>query len=171
MAGRPRARGRSADYAWLVTGPLAVFSIVASAIFWFQDRNWYASWLLGLLLLVAYLTAYVNVFDFVIRSSVFRIFLTDIPLLLMFYYLPPTMVIFMVGVSGLIIQLRSSAVPPKLWFNVAKSSAAVTAAVITLEVLPDVHGGGPSRWGVLFAAVIVNSLVELLSISAVMGVV
>jgi diguanylate cyclase (GGDEF)-like protein len=123
------------------------------------------------LLFVAFMTAFVNVFNFIIRRSVFRVFLTDIPLLLAFYFLPPTMVIFMVGTASMIIQLRTAAVPTKRWFNVAKSSASVSAALLTLAILPDVHGAGPSRWIVLFAAVIVNALVELLSITVVMAAV
>src|SRR4051812_32375843 len=152
-----RARSRSAEYAWLITGPLAVFAIVALAAFWANDPRWYEGWPLGLVLLAADLIAYIGVFLFTIRRSVFNVFLTDIPLLLAFYYLSPTMVILMVGVASMIVQLlRPDAVATKRWFNVTKSTASVTAALLVLAALPDVHGAGPIGWVALFAAIVVN---------------
>ncbi|GIE96145.1 bifunctional diguanylate cyclase/phosphodiesterase [Paractinoplanes rishiriensis] len=154
----------------MVTGPLAIVTIVATTIFWINDTDWYKAWPQGLLLLCAFLIAFVGVFNFTIKRNIFTVFLTDIPLLLAFYFLPPTMVILMVGVASLLIQFRTAAVT-KRWFNVAKSSAAVTFACIALAALPGVHGGGPAAWAVLAAAVFVNTLVELLSITGVMGAV
>src|SRR3954454_22772970 len=107
MAGRVSTGGRSADYAWLITGPLALFTTVAAVVFWVDDPRWYPAWPQGILLFVAFLIAFTGVFNFTIRRSVFNIFLTDIPLLLAFYFLPATMVIFMVGLASMIMQLRT----------------------------------------------------------------
>jgi diguanylate cyclase (GGDEF)-like protein len=171
MAGRGRAQGRSAEYAWLITGPLAFLTVVAVVIFWINDPRWYTAWPQGLLLFGAFLIAFIGVFTFTIRRSVFNVFLTDIPLLLAFYFLPPTMVIVMVGAASMIMQGRVAASPTKRWFNVAKSSASVTAALLFIAAFPPVRETGVAGWAVLFTAVIVNELVELLSITTVMAVV
>ena len=171
MVGRPRTHGRSAEYAWLVTGPLAFFSVVTVIVQWVAEPRWYADWPQGLLLFVAYLMAYIGVFNFTIRRNVFNIFLTDIPLLLAFYFLPATMVILMVGVASLIVQSRKGAVPTKRWFNVAKSSASVTAALLFIGALADGRGTGLAAWLIPFVGVLVNQLVEILSITAVMAAV
>jgi diguanylate cyclase (GGDEF)-like protein len=171
MVGRPGARGRSAEYAWLITGPLALFTLGALAVLWVRDTDWYREWPEGLLLFGALLIAYTAVFNFRIRRSVFLVTLTDIPLLLAFYYLPPTMVILMVVVASMIMQVRSSPMPTKRWFNVAKSSASCTAAVLVLMALPEVDGVGPVQWAVLFTAILVSTLGELLGITSVMALV
>jgi len=126
MVGRA-PQGRSAEYAWLITGPLAIFTIIAFVIFWIVDPHWYRDWLLGLVLFGAYLVAFVGVFRLQSRRSTLNIYLTEIPLLLAFYYLPPIMVIVMVGAASMIMQFRTAAVPTKRWFNLAKSTAAATA--------------------------------------------
>jgi GAF domain-containing protein len=164
-------RGRSAEYAWLITGPLAIFTLIAFTVFWVKDPHWFKAWPQGLLLFGVFMVAFIGVFHFTIRRNVFSVFLTDIPLLLAFYYLPPTMVILMVSVASLIVQLRTKTTAAKRWFNLAKSAAGVTAAVLFLAALPDVHSNGAAGWLVLLVAVMINQLVEVLSIAVVMATV
>ena len=170
MVGRA-APGRSAEYAWLITGPLAFFTIIAFVAFWVAGPGWYEAWPQGLALFVAFLLAFIGVLTLQIRRSTITIYLTEIPLVLAFYYLPPTMVIVMAGLASIIVQFRTAAVPTKRWFNLAKTTAGVTAGLIFLAIAPDVHGSGAAAGPVLYAAVIITTLVELLALTAVMATV
>lgn len=169
MVGRQPPQGRSAGYAWLITAPLALLTAFAIVIMWVNDRNWYEPWPQGLLLFASFIAAYVGVLNFTVRRSVFNVVLTDIPLLLAFHYLTPVMVIFMVGAASAIVQWRLAPMPAKACFNVAKSAASATAALLVIAALP--HRQGVAEWLVLFTAIIVNQLVELGSITAVMATV
>jgi len=171
MVGRPVTGARSAEYAWLITGPLALFTLIALVVFWVRDTSWYEAWPQGLLLFGALLIAYTIVFNFRIRRSLFFVTLVDIPLVLAFYYLPPTMVILMVSIASVIMQFRISPVPIKRWFNVAKSAASCTAALLVLAAMAPVKGVGPTQWLILCTAILISTLGELLCITSVMAVV
>ncbi len=173
MVVRQRARRRSAQYAWLITGPLALFAITCAGLFWAADPRWYEYWLEGLVALGGVCLAYVGVFNVVIRRSTYSIIVTEVPATLALYYLPPTMVICAVAGATLISQLLRSTVimPSKLWFNVAKGAASFSAASLVIAAAPDIRGAGPGTWGILAAALLVSTLVELLSVAGVMSVV
>ena len=173
MVVRQRARRRSAQYAWLITGPLALFAITCAGLFWAADPRWYEYWLEGLVALGGVCLAYVGVFNVVIRRSTYSIIVTEVPATLALYYLPPTMVICAVAGATLISQLLRSTVimPSKLWFNVAKGAASFSAASLVIAAAPDIRGAGPGTWGILAAALIVSTLVTLLSVAGVMSVV
>lgn len=173
MAERPRPRPRSPQYAWLLTGPLAVFTIACFTAFWFSDREWYGEWPGGLLALTGICLAYIGVLNVVIRRSTYSIVLAEIPIVLALYYLPPAMVICVFAAATLITQLIRSAVlmPAKLWFNVAKNSASITLASLVIAALPDFDGGGPRTWLILIAALVVFIVADLLGTAAVMSVV
>ncbi|MDY7088026.1 MAG: bifunctional diguanylate cyclase/phosphodiesterase [Actinomycetota bacterium] len=174
MGGQPRRAKRSAQYAWLITNPLGLFALVCVIAFWVHDPRWWTdSWLGGLVALVGIIVAYIGVINVVIRRSTFSIYITEVPFLLALYYLPPTVVILVVTLAVLIVQLtrRAPVVASKLWFNVAKSAAGAAAAVLVIEAAPRMRGAGPGTWAILFAAVGVFVLVEVLSMAAVMAVV
>jgi hypothetical protein len=97
MVGRPRARQHSAQYAWLITGPLAVFAAICFAAFWANHPAWYDKWPAGLVALAGICLAYVGVFNVVIRRSTYSLILTEVPLVLVLYFLPPPMVILVVA--------------------------------------------------------------------------
>src|SRR5690348_12039566 len=97
MARRTGARQHSAEYAWLITGPLALFATVCFVSFWVEDKNWYKSWPAGLVGLAGICLAYVSVFNIVIRRSTHAIILNEIAFVLVLYFLPPPMVILIVA--------------------------------------------------------------------------
>ena len=171
MVGRSRSRRRSPQYAWLITYPLALFALVCTGAFWISDRDWFQEWPGGLLALVVYIAAYTGVFNVVIRRSTFNVAVTELPLVLALFYLPKVMVIAVIAVAMVITQVRSSVAPTKMWFNVARSAASASAALLVITALPPIHGAGPSTWGILFAAITVNVLVQLFSLAGVMSVV
>ncbi|MEU8815266.1 bifunctional diguanylate cyclase/phosphodiesterase [Actinoplanes sp. NPDC048796] len=173
MVGRPRAARRSARYAWLITNPLALFAAICTAAFWVRETDWYTEWLGGLVALAGIIVAYIGVINVVIRRSTMSFYITEVPFLLALYYLPPVMVIVVMTLAVLIVQLsrRSEVVASKLWFNVAKSSAGAAAAALVVAAAPPIRGAGPGTWAILFAAVGVSVLVEVLGLAAVMAVV
>jgi len=173
MVRRPRSGRRSPRNAWLITLPLALFAAACTAIFWLHDPLWYRFWFEGLLAFCGICVAYVGVFNVVIRRSTFSIIVTEVPFVLALFYLPPVMVTVVVTAAVIATQLARSNVmmPAKMWFNVAKYAASISAASLVIVALPQIRGAGPGTWGILFAALIVNTLVDLFSIAAVMTVV
>ncbi|GIM98006.1 putative bifunctional diguanylate cyclase/phosphodiesterase [Paractinoplanes toevensis] len=171
MAGRPAARRRSAQYAWLVTDPLAIFALVCLISFWVVYPRWYTAWPAGLVALALYIVADIGVLNFVIGRSVFKVVVTEVPFVLALYFLPPPMVI-VVGTLALTIgQLRASMPATKMWFNVAKAGASASMALLVIAALPDIRGAGPGTWAILFAAVIVNFLFDLVCLALVLSLV
>jgi diguanylate cyclase (GGDEF)-like protein len=171
MVMRPVVRRSTAQRAWLITYPLAIFAFICSAAFWLQDTDWYEQWPAGLLFFVIYLLAYRDVFNIVIWRTTFLVAITDVPLVLALFYLPPVMVILVVGGAILAQQLWSRAQPAKMWFNTAKSAAANSAALLVIAAMPDVRGAGPGTWGILALGAATVAVVELFSLVGVLSLV
>ena len=83
---------------------------------------------------------------------------TELPLVLILFYLPPVMAILVATVAPLISGGRSRIELTKIWFNVAKSAASVSAAVLVIDALPRIRGAGPGTWGILFLAMAVAAI-------------
>jgi diguanylate cyclase (GGDEF)-like protein len=170
MTGRRPATRRPSQYAWLVTYPLALFALICLAAFWYAEPHWYEDWYLGLAALAALVVASIGMFNVVIRRQGFFVLFTEIPLVLALYYLEPAMVILVSTLATLLAYSRSRMDLTKLSFNVAKTAAATSAAVIVIKVLPDIRGAGPGTWGILFAAAMTSALVGPMAFAAVMSV-
>ena len=169
-----QAPRRSSQFAWLITNPLALIALVCFIVFWVQDPDWYRSWrdlLGGLVALAALIVANVGVFNVVIRRQGFFVVVTEIPLVLAIFYLPPVMVILAATVATGVAQIRSRLGPTKLAFNISKSAAATSAALIAVAALPPVRGAGPGTWGILFVGGMTSALVAPIALAAVMTVV
>jgi diguanylate cyclase (GGDEF)-like protein len=162
---------RSAQYAWLVTGPLAVFALICVAVFWANRPDWYESWRGGLITMAGLMIAYVGVVNVVVRRQTFTVVATELPLVLALYYLPPVMVILAATTAPLITGVRSGIEPTKMWFNVAKSAASVSATLLVIAALPKIENAGPGTWAIIFVAVAVGALVHVAGLAAVMGAV
>ena len=168
-----RRRGRrSAQYAWLITGPLAVFAVVCTIAFWDTEPRWYEHWLGGLATLGGVCLAYVAVFNVVIRRNTYGVALTEVPLVLALFFLPAPLPTFAAVGAALVSQLaRYTVDSTKMWFNVAKVAASISAASLVIAAFPKMHGAGPATWGVIAVALAVNVLVESLCIAGVMALV
>ncbi|WP_433828313.1 putative bifunctional diguanylate cyclase/phosphodiesterase [Actinoplanes sp. CA-015351] len=171
MAGRPRPRRRSADYAWLITGPLALFALACTIGFWIDDPRWFKDILPALVILALYLVSQFATFNVVIRRSGLTVTVTEVPLVLGLYYISPVLMIGVVVIGALCMQVRSSMVPVKAWFNVAKQAASISASLLVIAAFPPIVNAGPGTWGVLAVAVAVNVLVQLACLAGVMSVV
>ncbi|MBW6432698.1 bifunctional diguanylate cyclase/phosphodiesterase [Actinoplanes hulinensis] len=167
MVERSPVRHGGAQRAWLITWPLMVFALVCTAGFWVAEPDWYHAWPAGLAFFVAYLIAYRDVFNIVIWRSSFTVAMTDVPLVLALFYLPPVMVILVVSGANLVHHLRSNVPVTKLSFNVAKSAAGNCAALLLIASFAPITDAGPRTWAILAAAAGLSYLVELLSLAGV----
>jgi diguanylate cyclase (GGDEF)-like protein len=171
MAGRSRSPRRSAQYAWLVTNPLALFALICIAVYWVKQPEWFHFWRGGLVALIGLIVAYVAVINVVVRRQTFTLVATELPLVLALFYLPPVMVVVAATAATLITQVRSGVVATKLCFNVAKSAASISASLLVIEALPKIRGAGPGTWGILFVAMSVGALVHVVAFAGVMAAV
>src|SRR5690349_18655072 len=102
MPGRSSSPRRSSEYAWLITSPLAVIAMICVATWWISDDDWYRSWPAGLASLAALIVANLGVLNVVIRRQAFGLVVTEIPLVLTLFFLPPVMVVLVVTSATLI---------------------------------------------------------------------
>ncbi|MFC0503544.1 putative bifunctional diguanylate cyclase/phosphodiesterase [Micromonospora costi] len=161
---------RPAEHAWLITGPLALVAVVFSTIIGLVTPDPLGEWGLTALLLAVMVVAGLPMLNFVIGRQSFGVRLTEIPLVLAFYLLPPLMVVVAYTLATLITHLRYRFGIAKLAFNVANASAAASLAGLVLLALPPIQGVGPGTWGILFASVSAFTLTTLFGVAAVIGV-
>jgi diguanylate cyclase (GGDEF)-like protein len=161
---------RSADYAWLITGPLAMASVILSVALGVLGKDSLGEWKLAVVLLGLVLLAETPVLYFVVRRQTTALTITEVPLLFALYLLPPLTVVLVFTLSSLVTQLRRGLPAPKLWFSVAKAAAATSLASLVVLALPDIRGFGPGTWAILFAAVGSHTLVTLGAVAGVFAV-
>ncbi|TDC84850.1 bifunctional diguanylate cyclase/phosphodiesterase [Micromonospora sp. KC606] len=167
---QPPAR-RPTDSAWLITGPLALITVACCAVLLAFRPPGPDDVLPGALLLVAMVAAGTQVLHFVVRRQAFSVTLTEIPLVLVFYYLEPASVILVVTLAAGIGHLRRRINAAKTWFNVAKAGAAGSLASLVLLAMPPIDGVGPVTWGALFVAVGTYTLFALAAVSGVISLI
>ncbi|MFG2105097.1 putative bifunctional diguanylate cyclase/phosphodiesterase [Micromonospora echinaurantiaca] len=167
MAQRERPRRRSTDHAWLITGPLALFAVVCATVTALVADEPVGEWPQAALLLVVMVGVGIPVLNFVVRRQSFGVTLTEIPLVVALYLLPPLTVVVIYTVASVVTQTRHRFSPAKFWFNVAKAAAGTSLAGLVLQALPPMGVVGPGTWLSLFAAV---TAVILVSLAAVVGV-
>jgi diguanylate cyclase (GGDEF)-like protein len=161
-------RRRGTDLAWLITGPLAFLAVVCCLLIALVDPEPYGNWGGGLLLFIALVAAHFPVLGFVVRRQTLSATITEIPLVLALYYLPPLTLVLVATLAALATQLWRRLGAAKFGFNVARSAAATSLAGLVLLALPPIRGVGPGTWGILFAAV---STITLVTLAAVVGVI
>jgi diguanylate cyclase (GGDEF)-like protein len=172
MVKRPSPRYGGAQRAWLITFPLGLVALISAGAFWIAEPPGPRDWLLALPFFVAYLIVHRDVFNIVIWRTTFAVTVSDVPLVLAFFYLPPVLVILVVSSAILAHQGRSGVSPVKLWFNVAKSAAGNSAALLLIAAFPlDPQKVDPRAWAILAAATVVAFIAELLSLAAVLSLV
>src|SRR5690349_17912561 len=113
MVKRPPSRFGGAQRAWLITFPLGLLALICGVAFWIAEPPTPKDWLLALPFFVAYLIINRDVFNIVIWRSTFAVTVSDVPLVLAFFYLPPVLVILVVSGAILVHQSRSKVSPVK----------------------------------------------------------
>lgn len=171
MTGSRQTGRRSSEYAWLLTTPLALFALLCIAAFWVADPLWLRAWPGGLLALVAGAAAQVAVLNVVVRRQTVSVYLTEIPLVLALYFLPPVMTVVAMTLAAVLTFVRSSLGMTKVAFNVAKVAATTSVAVLVVYALPPLSGAGPATWGILSAAALISALASHVLVAGVISTV
>jgi diguanylate cyclase (GGDEF)-like protein len=171
-ARRQPASGRSPDLAWLITGPLALLSVVLTTVLALTRgplvRDW---WLAGIFFVVLIVTN-IGVLHVVVRRQGFSVTVNEMPLVLALFMLPPVTVIVICTLASLVTQLRRRLPPAKLWFNVAKTATGSSMACMVVVALgPMPQRVGPVAWGILFAAALTSSLITTFAVVGVLSLV
>jgi len=166
MTGRRQVR-RSAEYAWLLTTPMAVLALICLAVFWILEPQWYDSWAGGLALFAAATAAHFAVLNVVIRRQNIMVTVAEIPLVLGLFFLPAVPIILAMTAAAVVTHLRNRVGTTKLLFNVAKVAAATSLALLVVRALPEIHGAGPGTWAILFTAALTYALMSHLAVSGV----
>ncbi|MBG6100736.1 putative bifunctional diguanylate cyclase/phosphodiesterase [Micromonospora vinacea] len=167
MIGRGQPRRRSSEDAWIITAPLALIAVTCATITGLVAKEPIGDWPEAALLLVLMIAAGLPLLSLVVRRQTIGVTLTELPMVLALYFLPPLTVVVIYTLSSLITHTRQRFSAPKVWFNVARAAAGTSLAVLVLQALPPIEGVGPSTWGSIFAAVSMVILVSYASVAAV----
>ncbi|MDM4720852.1 EAL domain-containing protein [Micromonospora sp. WMMA1363] len=127
-------------------------------------------WPLTLAMLAVMVAAALPTINVVVRRQALNLTLTEIPLVVAFYLLPPLSVVLAYTLATLLVQIRRSLAPVKFWFNIFRAAAATSLASLVLLALPDPVGIEPDAWAALSAATSVHTLVTLAAVIAVIAV-
>ncbi|MFG1677796.1 putative bifunctional diguanylate cyclase/phosphodiesterase [Micromonospora sp. NPDC049282] len=167
MAGRNQGR-RSTERAWLITAPLTLGAVVFSTAIAIIADHPIGDWAWALVLLVVMTAVSVPVLNFVVRRQSVAVTLTEVPLVVALFYLPPLTVVLIYTLSTLGWCVWHRFTSAKLWFNAAKAAAATSLAGLVLLALPALQGvDRPVTWASLFVAINAITLVSLLSVVGV----
>lgn len=167
MTGVDQRRRRSSEDSWIITAPLALLAVACTTLSGLIVDRPIGGWLSAVVLLVLMIVASGPVVGVVIRRQSVAVTLTDVPLLLALYFLPPLTVVIIYTLSSLITHLRHRLAAPKLWFNVARAAAGASLGTLVLHALPLTRSAGLATWLGLCLAV---SMVILISISSIAAV-
>jgi len=162
--------GRSPQLAWLITGPLAALTIVLMVPLATRYPIPGDRWPLAVLFLGLFVLAQGTVLHFAVRRESFTLTVTEIPLLLALFYLPPIMVVA-TRLLGLVVVLAYQRHPAvKTCFNAASVGFATSIAALIVTAYPPV-GVGPRTWLVLAVAVAAVTVISLAGVIAVISLV
>ncbi|WP_436524045.1 putative bifunctional diguanylate cyclase/phosphodiesterase [Actinoplanes sp. HUAS TT8] len=171
MARPSGPRGRSDQWSWLITAPMALFAVICTVGFWLADPHWYRAWPAGLLVFVLYSAGILAVFTVVVRRSSFTLALNEVPLVLGLFYLPPVLMILAVLGGSTLMLFRGSHNPVKTFYNLARGAASTCAALIVLEPFRPLSASSPETWALLFLATLVMLLTQLVGLFGVLSLV
>jgi diguanylate cyclase (GGDEF)-like protein len=162
--------GRRQELAWLITVPVAVLTaalVVPMASETVLPGNWLAK---AVLFLGLFIPAQATLLHFEVRRHSFILTLTETPLLLALFYLPPVLVIAVRVLSLVAVQSYQRFSLVKNCFNVAVVGLAITIASMIVSAY---HPVGVERrtWLVLAAAVFAATLISLAGVIGVITLV
>jgi diguanylate cyclase (GGDEF)-like protein len=152
----------------LVTGPLVVLTIVMFTPAVLSYRPVLVPWPEMLLYLAIFIAAEAITLNIEIRGHGTDISLTEIPLVVALFYLPPLPLLAIRVLAQALIHSRRRMGSVKFAFNVASRAAANAAAILVVSAFGPLHGVSPRTWLVLFGAA---STATLIGVFAVLGVI
>ncbi|MEJ3746070.1 sensor domain-containing phosphodiesterase [Actinomycetes bacterium KLBMP 9797] len=158
--------------AWLITVPLAAAAILLTVAAQAGHSVPAERWAVAALYFGLFLAAEQTNVQFEVRRQRWNASLSEVPLLLALFYLPPLPIVVARSTAQLIVYLRRARTPEKVWFNVANAGAATAVAILVTQTLVLLKGdAGPRSWLVLTAAVAANALVTTCTVTGVIALV
>ncbi|MGN9810809.1 putative bifunctional diguanylate cyclase/phosphodiesterase [Micromonospora sp. BQ11] len=148
-----------------------MLAVVCTTVLAVVARPALDEWPLTLVMVPVMVAAALPAINVVVRRQALGLTLTEIPLVVAFYLLPPLSVVLAYTLAALVAQMRRSLAPVKFWFNVFRAAAATSLASLVLMAIPDLEGIGPDVWAALFLATSVHTLVTLAAVIAVISMV
>lgn len=171
MARADRRPRRSAELAWLITGPLALITVGLSLLVYDRSDEPFGDWWFGLVFFVLLLGAELTALQFEVRRHGFVLTLSEVPFLLGLAYLPPLTLLLIRLLVHTLVQWRRRAAPVKAAFNIALAGAGTAFANVVMLRGGEVDPKDPSSWAVLVLAVLTNMLVALAGVVGVITLV
>jgi len=154
-------------YAWFIAGPLALAAIALTVpVAMADERTWRYAWLAPVFFVFMVLSGRIEL-RFNVRRQAYRVLLTDIPLLLALFYLPPVLVLLVRLAASLLLPALYRLGPLKMTFNVTGIACGTALANFIVFLLPFGTSTGPRTWGVLAGAVLANQLLMATAIGGV----
>jgi diguanylate cyclase (GGDEF)-like protein len=168
MAQLRPAAARPPQFAWIMTGPLAVLAVAVAMTFPF-DRSEIVRHLPGAVLFFGlFVLATATVLYLEVKRYTVTVTMTEIPLLLALFYLPPLLVIITRVAALAVVHLWQRHSLVKVCFNMASLGLATCVASSVVVAGGPLVGTGPDTWARLGVAVAASTLVSL---CAVIGVI
>lgn len=160
---------RSESLAWLVTGPLAAIAVALGIPASVSHRPVFAAWPVALLFLALFLAAEATTLIVEARRHGLTITVTDIPLVLGLFYLPPLTLIVVRVLAVAVVQYRRGSTPPKFAFNVANIAAASAAATLVVRTFGVPDRTSAAMWLVLFGGVAADAAMGAIAVVGVIS--
>ncbi|MEU8073169.1 bifunctional diguanylate cyclase/phosphodiesterase [Micromonospora sp. NPDC049151] len=167
MIRRDQSRRRSSEDAWIITAPMALVAVACATMTGLLADDPFGRWPQALLFLGLMIVAGLPLLSLVVRRQTLGVTLTELPLVLALYFLPPLTVVVIYTLTAVITHIRHRFSAPKVWFNVARAAAGTSLGVLVLQALPPIQGVGPRTWVSIVAAVSMVLLVSVVSVVAV----
>jgi diguanylate cyclase (GGDEF)-like protein len=169
---------RSQDLAWLITAPLVLVAFILTLPVSLGSRHPIGRPELGLVFIGLFVAAELMLLQVEVRRQTVNLSLTEIPLLLSLFYLPPLTVLIVRLVAGGLVQAIRRTGLTKTCFNIGAFAAGTACAnLIVYFYGPHQHvqanppgpfvDASPRTWLVLVAAVLINTLVTLAAVGGV----
>ncbi|MEU8312027.1 MULTISPECIES: bifunctional diguanylate cyclase/phosphodiesterase [unclassified Micromonospora] len=167
MIRRDQSRRRSSEDAWIITAPMALVAVACATMTGLLADDPFGRWPQALLFLGLMIVAGLPLLSLVVRRQTLGVTLTELPLVLALYFLPPLTVVVIYTLTAVITHIRHRFSAPKVWFNVARAAAGTSLGVLVLQAFPPIQGVGPRTWVSIVAAVSMVLLVSVVSVVAV----
>ncbi|WP_431942560.1 putative bifunctional diguanylate cyclase/phosphodiesterase [Micromonospora marina] len=167
MIRRDQSRRRSSEDAWIITAPMVLVAVACATMTGLLADDPLGRWPQALLFLGLMIVAGLPLLSLVVRRQTLGVTLTELPLVLALYFLPPLTVVVIYTLTAVITHIRHRFSAPKVWFNVARAAAGTSLGVLVLQAFPPIQGVGPRTWVSIVAAVSMVLLVSVVSVVAV----
>ncbi|MBB5870552.1 diguanylate cyclase (GGDEF)-like protein [Allocatelliglobosispora scoriae] len=162
---------RRTELAWLITGQLTLIAASLAAILSIRSHEPIGKWGWALVFFAVCVAADTVTLSFEVRRDTVLMSLSEIPLLLGLFVLPPITLLLVRVAASVVTQMRRKVAPVKGVFNIAKSAASTTCACLVVSALGPLKLEDPRSWLVLAAAVFTSAAINVAAVVAVIAVV